>query len=76
VVCLSRLNGKTFFVNPDLIEFVEETPDTVITTTTGKRMVVEESALDVLEKIVEHKQRIFLGLPKRIQDDGITSLKG
>ena len=71
MVIVSRLNGKTFYINPDLIEFVEETPDTVLTTTTGKKLVVEESAADVIEKIIVYKQKVFMGLPRIIQNDGI-----
>jgi flagellar protein FlbD len=71
MICVSRLNGKTFYINPDLIEFVEETPDTVISTTTGKKLVVEESAADVIERVVFYKQKVFLGLPKIIQCNGI-----
>lgn len=73
MVCVSRLNGKCFYINPDLIEFVEETPDTVITTTTGKKVIVEESADVVFERIVAYKQKIFLGLPKKISDGEIEA---
>ena len=67
MIKVSRLNSKEFYINPDLIEFIEETPDTVLTTTTGKKVVVEGPAEEVLQKIVEYKQRIFLGLPQKIQ---------
>jgi len=70
MIKVSRLNSKEFYINPDLIEFMEETPDTIITTTTGKKVVVEEAADSVLQKIVEYKQRVFLGLPQKIRDGG------
>lgn len=73
MICVSRLNGKSFYINPDLIEFVEETPDTVITTTTGKKVIVEESADVVFERIVSYKQKIFFGLPKKINDREIEA---
>ena len=48
---VKRLNGKEFIVNCDLIEFIESTPDTVITLTTGKKIVVAESIDEVIKKI-------------------------
>lgn len=37
MIKLTKLNGKPFILNSDLIEFIEQTPDTIISTTTGKR---------------------------------------
>jgi len=45
-------------VNADFIEFIEPTPDTVITLTTGKKMMVHETVDEVIERIVEYRQRI------------------
>lgn len=39
---VTRLNGKGLTINSDLIEMIEETPDTVITLTTGKKIIVKE----------------------------------
>lgn len=55
---VKRLNGKEFIVNCDLIEFIESTPDTVITLTTGKKIVVAESIDEVIKKIIAFKGRI------------------
>lgn len=55
MIKVKRLNGKEFVVNSDLIEFVEETPDTVISLTTGKKVVVQESVDEVIEKVIEFK---------------------
>ena len=63
MVLVSRLNGKEFFVNADLIEFIEETPDTVITLTTGKKVVVEESAQVLIERIIAFRTKVFTQLP-------------
>ena len=38
---VTRLNGTQILVNADLIELVEETPDTVITFTTGRKIIVD-----------------------------------
>ncbi len=64
MVKVTRLNGKEFFVNHDLIEFIEETPDTVVTLTTGKRIVVVESADEIIERIVLFRRASLEALPK------------
>lgn len=53
MIMLTRLNGAAFVLNPDLIERIESTPDTVITLVDGKHYVVEES----LEEVVDRVQR-------------------
>ena len=40
---VTRLNGTTVLINAELIELVEETPDTVISLTTGRKLIVKES---------------------------------
>ncbi len=76
VIQVARLNGKCFYINPDLIEFVEETPDTVLTMTTGKKVVVEDTADALIQKIVAYKQKIFLGVPQRINQRDVDILEG
>ena len=44
---VTRLNGTTVLINSDLIETVEETPDTVISLTTGRKFIVKESRQEV-----------------------------
>ena len=44
---LTRLNGTKILVNDQLFEVVEETPDTVISLVTGKKIIVKESRQDV-----------------------------
>ncbi len=56
---LTRLNGIKFVLNCELIESLEETPDTVISTTTGKKIVVAENVDEVVKKVIEYKRKIF-----------------
>jgi flagellar protein FlbD len=44
MITVTRLNGKPITVNALLIETIEETPDTMITLTTGKKITVLEKA--------------------------------
>jgi flagellar protein FlbD len=62
------LNNEEFLVNCDLIEFVEETPDTVISMTSGRKLVVSETCDEIKRLIIEYKRRIHgadFELPKR-----------
>jgi len=59
MILVTRLNkASQFYINEDLIEFIEETPDTIVTLNTGKKVTVSESAIDIVEKIREEKIRI------------------
>ena len=49
---VTRLKGKKMMINAELIETVEETPDTVITLTNGKKFVVSESAEEVTQFVL------------------------
>lgn len=67
MIKVTRLGGKAtlLVINADLIEFVESTPDTVITLTTGDKMVVRESVDEVVARVVAYKRAIFQQLPGR-----------
>jgi len=69
MIKLKRINEKEFVLNAEYIEFVESTPDTIISLTTGKKIVVKESVDEVIEKVIEYKRRIF-NLPFKIDDKG------
>lgn len=64
MINLSRLNGDKIMINIDLIELVEETPDTIITLTTGKKILVRESSRHIQEEIIRIRKRIFSDLKK------------
>jgi len=55
---VSRLNGKVFIVNAELVKFIESTPDTVITLTTGEKIMVKESLGEVVRRCTEYRKRI------------------
>ena len=58
---LTRFNDTQFTLNADLIETVEETPDTVITLTTGRKVIVKESRQEVAHLVKIYKNEIFTG---------------
>ena len=64
MIDVTRMNGSLLTVNNHLIEMVEETPDTVITLTTGKKIIVKESRQEVKNLVLSYKKAIFAELFK------------
>ena len=56
---LTRLNDTKFILNADMIESVEEVPDTVIALTTGKKLFVKENKYQIRDLVVRYKQEVF-----------------
>ena len=61
---LTKLNDIKFSVNPELIEIVETTPDTDITLTTGRKLIVKESRQDIKNLVLSYKRKIYSELLK------------
>lgn len=59
MISVHRLNNEEFLINCDLIEFVEETPDTVISMTSGRKLVVSETCDEIKRLIIEYKRQIY-----------------
>ena len=62
MIQLTRLNHVPVVLNSDLIEHLEVTPDTVISLTTGQKMMVLESAEEVVNRVIEFRRKIYQGL--------------
>ena len=60
---VSKLNGEKYFVNAETIDFIEATPDTVLTLASGKKLLVLEEPGEIIRKIIAYKQLIYLNLP-------------
>lgn len=56
---VTRLNDSKVIINADLIERVEESPDTVITLTNGNKIIVKESRQEVRNLVILYKKEIF-----------------
>lgn len=63
MIRLTRLNNQVLVVNSDLVKYVESAPDTVLTLITGEKILVRESADEVIERMIEFRRRILEGLP-------------
>jgi flagellar protein FlbD len=56
MIKVTKLNGSELVVNADLIEFVESTPDTLISLTTGRKIMVREGLDDVVGKALAYRR--------------------
>ena len=62
MIQLTRLNNKPLMVNSDLIKFVEQSPDTLVTLITGEKIVVLEKSDEVLRRIIDFRRSVLRGL--------------
>ena len=58
MVEVTRLDGKTYYVNPHQIEYIERNPDTTLTMLSGKKLVVREDYQTVFTRIIEYRKLI------------------
>jgi|HigsolmetaAR203D_1030402.scaffolds.fasta_scaffold00030_58 flagellar protein FlbD len=58
MIQVTRLNGKPFVLNAVLIETVEETPDTIITLTNGRKYIVRENMTEVIALVKDYMRHI------------------
>jgi flagellar protein FlbD len=64
MVRITRLNNTILVVNADMIEFIEATPDTIVTLTTGRKVVAKETVDELIEKVVAYKRRCLSLTPE------------
>ena len=76
VIRVTRLDGTELVINCDLIEFVEETPDTIISLSTDRKIMVRESAQEVIDEVIVFKRMTHLPIIGRPEDEGSTCLEG
>jgi flagellar protein FlbD len=58
MIKLTRFNGSEFVVNVDLIKFLEQTPDTVVTLTSGEKMLVKEKTEEIVRRAVQYQRAL------------------
>ncbi len=64
---VTKLNGERISVNSDLVETIEETPDTVLTFSSGKKIIVKESRQEVRNLVILYKQACNMIQPERME---------
>jgi flagellar protein FlbD len=68
MILLTRLNGSAFAVNPDLVERIQETPDTTVVLVDGTTYIVTETIGEVIDAIAGYRARV-LAMARALQYD-------
>lgn len=76
MIRLTRLNTQQITVNSDLIKFIESNPDTVITLVNGEKFLVQESADEVVARVIEFRRAVIAGLLSISADPGAVLAAG
>ena len=63
MLTLTKTDGSKIAINPDMIEFVEKTPDTVITMSTGEKILVKEPPEYILQMIIVFRRKVLRDHP-------------
>jgi flagellar protein FlbD len=58
VILVTRLNGSVFALNPDLIQRVDATPDTVVTLVDGAKFVITEPLVEIVDRVMAFRARV------------------
>jgi uncharacterized protein YlzI (FlbEa/FlbD family) len=61
VIQLTRLNSQLLAVNSDLIKFVEQAPDTVVTLLNGEKLLVRETTEQIIQRILQFRRAVLEG---------------
>jgi flagellar protein FlbD len=76
MIFLNRLVGGEVVINSDLIVTVEKTPDTVVTLTTGDRIMVKESVEEVVNRAAAFRHRVLQGPGVRADQQDVAASLG
>ena len=75
MIRITRFDGTQVVVNSDIIQTVEETPDTIVTLTTGDKMMIKETVDEVIQAVIEFKRSIFAGGLKLLRDNNVDYIE-
>lgn len=57
MIFITRTNGTIMYINPELIQTVESTPDTIITLTSNKKLIVKDTPQEIAERFIEYRRK-------------------
>ncbi|MFT5563384.1 MAG: flagellar protein FlbD [Myxococcota bacterium] len=79
MILVHRLRGEPLYLNPDLIEAIEATPDTVLTLVDGRRTVVADGIDDVVDRILRFRAQVLVTADEmrasRVGEPGTATLR-
>ena len=65
MIYVTQRNGSKIYINPELIQTVESTPDTVITLLSNKKMIVKDTPQEIAERFIEYRRKTLTPLIAR-----------
>lgn len=68
MILITRPNGSKFYLNPELIQTVEATPDTVITLVNNRKMIVKDKPAEIAERFIEYRRRALTSVIGQMTD--------
>ena len=66
MIKITQLNHSEIVINAEMIEMVEATPDTIITLTTGRKVIAADSLDDVIERVLEYQRKVRTHLTDKL----------
>ena len=61
MILVNTMQGEKMYINPDMIETIRSTPDTVLFLNTNKRILVKDTPEALVERIIAYRQQIYGG---------------
>ena len=58
MISVTRLDGNIYWINPHMIESMEETPDLTLTMLSGKKLIIRNSPAELIEKIISYRRNL------------------
>lgn len=74
MIPVTRLDGSEIVLNIDLVQWIEQTPDTVVSLTNGERVIVREKAGEIVQRAIAFRRAILAG--PAIRHDGDADATG
>ena len=68
MITTTRLDGSKLHVSPHQVEYIEETPDTVIYLVSGKKIIVRESSQEIIQRLRDYWKKINSGAQLRTKE--------
>jgi len=68
VIFITRTNGTKLYINPELIQTVEATPDTVLTLLDNKKLIVRETPQEIAERFIEYRRKVMAPFVSSVTD--------
>ncbi|MEJ7607457.1 MAG: flagellar FlbD family protein [Bryobacteraceae bacterium] len=66
MIQLTRINHTALFVNPDQIEHIDTAPDTILTFSNGRNLMVLETPAEIVQRVISFKRQVYLDFPKHL----------